>query len=341
MRVFAERVSAGDVRPRQDGVDLGMPARVRLRVRRGAARAHAGREAGQMAPNRGRAGVGVLRQRRSRLGGGSRRRRLELRASRLGKGGGARQHGLERGVRGARARKPRHRRPQDGHLLGRQEHRRVGRERCGSRRSTSVFRSRSEVSSFCFFSLFGFWFRFAARRARQKRLFGRWSDGRVGRAPDAPGSTYLPARSNCGLGSSSRQNCNRGVTYLWTSRIFAGDTGDVQNAFRSSRSAEGGSFSLLAISSAHLFLLSPPTRAFPRSKKKTNAPKQPARPAWPSRRQPRSRAATTARRFRSPGGPRGSSRRAAATTACGATAPAARRRRGGKSARRRRRTPTT
>ena len=195
--------------------------------------------------------------------------------------------------------------------------------------------------------LFFFPFRFSVsiRRAtcatKKTNFFGRWSDGRVGRAPDAPGSTYLPARSNCGLGSSSRQNCNRGVTYLWTSRIFAGDTGDVQNAFRSSRSAEGGSFSLLAISSAHLFLLSPPTRAFPRSKKKTNAPKQPARPAWPSRRQPRSRAATTARRFRSPGGPRGSSRRAAATTACGATAPAARRRRGGKSARRRRRTPTT
>ena len=195
--------------------------------------------------------------------------------------------------------------------------------------------------------LFFFPFRFSVsiRRAtcatKKTNFFGRWSDGRVGRAPDAPGSTYLPARSNCGLGSSSRQNCNRGVTYLWTSRIFAGDTGDVQNAFRSSRSAEGGSFSLLAISSAHLFLLSPPTRAFPRSKKKTNAPKQPARPAWPSRRQPRSRAATTARRFRSPGGPRGSSRRAAATTACDATAPAARRRRGGKSARRRRRTPTT
>jgi hypothetical protein len=105
VRVFAERVSASDVRPRQDGVDLGMPARVRLRVRRGAARAHAGREAGQMAPHRGRAGVGVLRQRRSGLGGGSRRRRLELRASRLGKGGGARQHGLERGVRDARARR--------------------------------------------------------------------------------------------------------------------------------------------------------------------------------------------------------------------------------------------
>jgi len=102
---------------------------------------------------------------------------------------------------------------------------------------------------------------------------------------------------------------------------------------------EGGLFSLLA----HLgspFSSLPSDARVPSFENKKNAPKQPAPPAWPSRRLPRSRAAMTARRFRSPGGPRGSSRRAAATTACGATAPA-RRRRGGKSARRRRRTPTT
>jgi len=70
------------------------------------------------------------------------------------------------------------------------------------------------------------------------------------------------------------------------------------------------------------------------------APKQPARRAWRSRRRPRSRAATTARCWPSPGVPRGSSRREAATTACGATAPAAGAR-GGKSAPRRGHTPTT
>ena len=68
--------------------------------------------------------------------------------------------------------------------------------------------------------------------------------------------------------------------------------------------------------------------------------KQPARRAWRSRRRPRSRAATTARCWLSPGVPRGSSRREAATTACGATAPAAGAR-GGKSAPRRGHTPTT
>ena len=105
VRVVAQRRAAGDVRPRQDGVDLGGPARVRLRVRGGAAWAHAGREAGEMAPDRGRACVSVVRRRDPRVGGGFRRRRLELRPRLDRERGGARQHGLERGVRGVRARK--------------------------------------------------------------------------------------------------------------------------------------------------------------------------------------------------------------------------------------------
>ena len=104
----------------------------------------------------------------------------------------------------------------------------------------------------------------ATFRARRTRLFGRWSDGRVGRAPDAPGSTYLPARSNRGLGSSSRQNCNRGVTYLWTSRIFAGDTGDFSVRVPLVSFWEKAVCFPFSLTSAHLFLLSPPTRAFPR-----------------------------------------------------------------------------
>ena len=90
--------------------------------------------------------------------------------------------------------------------------------------------------------------RFARRRADLRLSFsrtnfflfpvatrGRWSDGRVGRVPDAPGSTYLPARSNRGLGSSGGQNCNRGVTYLWTSRIFARDIATIARTFFQSR----------------------------------------------------------------------------------------------------------
>ena len=134
VRLVAQRRAPGDVRPRQDGVDLGGPARVRLRVRRGNARARAGREAGALAPHRGRAGVGVLRRRDPRVGGGARRRRLVVRARCVGEGRGAHQHGLERGVRGVNRSDGRpKRRAEDGDVLGRQEHRRVGRERCAAR----------------------------------------------------------------------------------------------------------------------------------------------------------------------------------------------------------------
>ena len=177
--LVAQRRAPGDVRPRQDGVDLGGPARVRLRVRGGAARARAGREAGALAPHRGRAGVGVLRRRDPRVGGGPRRRRLVVRARAFGEGRGAHQHGLERGVRGvARGDGRPGRRAEDGDVLGRQEHRRVGRERCAARKVDGAKR--------VVFGFFGFFFaRLATRRAKPRR----WSDGRVGRAPDAPGST--------------------------------------------------------------------------------------------------------------------------------------------------------
>jgi len=183
VRLVAQRRAPGDVRPRQDGVDLGGPARVRLRVRRGAARARAGREAGALAPNRGRAGVGVLRRRDPRVGGRTRRRRLVVRARVVGEGRGAHQHGLERGVRGvARSDGRPKRRAEDGDVLGRQEHRRVGRERCAARPR--------DLKTRRFWFFWFFWF-FCSRDGKRTRRAKprRWSDGRVGRAPDAPGST--------------------------------------------------------------------------------------------------------------------------------------------------------
>ena len=174
--LVAQRRAPGDVRPRQDGVDLGGPARVRLRVRGGAARARAGREAGALAPQRGRAGVGVLRRRDPRVGGGPRRRRLVVRARAFGEGRGAHQHGLERGVRGVargdgdRGDGPRWRRAR---TTG---HRRVGRERCAREGG------RREARRFWFCTVF---FARLATRRETPALVRRSSRAR----PDAPGST--------------------------------------------------------------------------------------------------------------------------------------------------------
>jgi hypothetical protein len=55
---------------------------------------------------------------------------------------------------------------------------------------------------------------------------------------------------------------------LWTSRIFAGDTGDFSVRVPLVSFWDKAVCFPFSLTSAHLFLLSPPTRAFPRSKTK-------------------------------------------------------------------------
>ena len=205
LRVVPQRPALGTC---DKSVDLGTTARTRFRVRRGFER-HAGRQAGGVASHGGRPGLRLVRRHRQGVDRRSRRRRLELHRHRRRERGRTRIHRVVGGVRSGDG-------STDGDVFGRSNARRVGGERCvdsnaKARPGHSPHRPRLSSSSSS---------RYAPLDVR--RLHRGGGAGQTVES-DAlqmrPGQHKLPARSNRWPGSPSRQNCNRGVTYLWTLQI--------------------------------------------------------------------------------------------------------------------------